>query len=74
MDDCDVEQSRRDHLIDAITDCDAVLTMRIGYHAQQKLLERGIVSVEYCSTIEQGLRFAQQQLISGTAHKREAEG
>ena len=62
MDDCEEEQSRREALIDTIADCDAVLTMRIGYHAQQKLLERGIVSVEYCDTVEQGLLFAQQQL------------
>jgi nitrogen fixation protein NifB len=63
MDACDEEQSRRDALIDVIADCDAVLTMRIGYHAEQKLLERGIVSVEYCDTVEQGLLFAQQQLM-----------
>lgn len=63
MDDCDEDQARRDALIDVIADCDAVLTMRIGYHAQQKLLERGIASVEYCYTVEQGLLFAQQQLM-----------
>jgi nitrogen fixation protein NifB len=63
MDECEEEQSRRKVLIDTIADCDAVLTMRIGYHAQQKLLEHGIVSVEYCDTVEQGLLFAQQQLM-----------
>jgi len=63
MDECEEEQSRRKALIDTIADCDAVLTMRIGYHAQQKLLEHGIVSVEYCDTVEQGLLFAQQQLM-----------
>ncbi|SFM06262.1 nitrogen fixation protein NifB [Pelosinus propionicus DSM 13327] len=63
MDECEEEQSRRKALIDTIADCDAVLTMRIGYHAQQRLLEHGIVSVEYCDTVEQGLLFAQQQLM-----------
>ncbi|HWQ42745.1 MAG TPA: NifB/NifX family molybdenum-iron cluster-binding protein, partial [Desulfosporosinus sp.] len=62
MDNCDEEQSRRDALIEMIVDCDAVLTMRIGFQAQKKLLERGIVSVEYCDSVEQGLRFVQQKL------------
>lgn len=62
MDECDEEQSRRTVLIDMVADCDAVLTMRMGYHAKKKLLERGIVSVEYCDTLEQGLKFVQQQL------------
>ncbi|WP_312038922.1 NifB/NifX family molybdenum-iron cluster-binding protein [Desulfosporosinus shakirovi] len=62
MAECDEEQSRRDALVDVIADCEAVLTLRIGYHAQQKLLERGITSVEHCDTVEQGLRFVQQQL------------
>jgi len=60
---CDEEESRRDKLIDVIADCDALLTMRIGYHAEKKLLERDIVSVEYCYTVEQGLKFVQQQLM-----------
>ncbi len=60
---CDEEDSRRDKLIDVIADCDALLTMRIGYHAEKKLLERDIVSVEYCYTVEQGLKFVQQQLM-----------
>ncbi len=63
MADCEEEQTRRTALINVIADCDAVLTMRIGYQAQQKLRERGIVSVEYCDTVEQGLLFAQQQLL-----------
>ena len=59
---CDQEQSRRTAVVDVIADCQAVLTLRIGYHARQKLLERGIISVEHWDTVEQGLRFVQQQL------------
>lgn len=63
MDVCDEDESYRDKLIDVITDCDAVLTMRIGHHAKEKLLNRGVISVESCDTVEKGLLFAQQQLM-----------
>ena len=61
--DCDTEQARRAAIIDAIADCTAVLTMRIGYQAQNQLKERGIRSVEYCYTVEEGLLFALKQLL-----------
>ena len=61
--DCDSEQTRREAIIDVIADCSAVLTMRIGYQAQNQLKERGIRSVEYCYTVEDGLQFALKQLI-----------
>ncbi len=61
--DCDSEKIRRSVIIDVIADCSAVLTMRIGYQAQNQLKERGIRSVEYCYTVEQGLQFALKQLI-----------
>jgi nitrogen fixation protein NifB len=48
--------------VEAIADCDAVLTMRIGYHGQKRLLEHGVMSVEYCYTIEEGLGYALEQL------------
>jgi nitrogen fixation protein NifB len=59
---CDSEEGRKSAAIQAISDCDAVLTMRIGYHGQQRLLEHGIVSVEYCYTVEEGLSYAVEQL------------
>jgi nitrogen fixation protein NifB len=61
--DCDTEQARRTAIIDVIADCAAVLTMRIGYQAQNQLKERGIRSVEYCYTVEDGLLFALKQLL-----------
>jgi nitrogen fixation protein NifB len=65
--DCDTEQARRAAIIAVIADCAAVLTMRIGYQAQNQLKKRGICSVEYCYTVEQGLQFALKQLILGEA-------
>ncbi len=60
--DSDSKEERKSAAIQAIKDCDAVLTMRIGYHGQQRLLEHGIVSVEYCYTVEEGLAYAAEQL------------
>lgn len=45
--------------IKSISDCDAVLTMKIGSGAQKKLEEYGIDCVEYCYTIECGLKYLQ---------------
>ncbi|HWR44807.1 nitrogenase cofactor biosynthesis protein NifB [Sporomusa sp.] len=59
---CDTEDGRKDALLMALADCDAVLTMRIGYQAQKRLLKRGIMSVEYCYTVESGLGYATEQL------------
>ena len=62
MEECDEEMARRKMIIQAIADCDAVLTMRIGYNAQAILKEHGIDSIEYCYTVESGLKFAVEQL------------
>lgn len=60
--DCDTEAKRREAILAALSDCDAVLTMRIGYQVQKRLLKRGIMSVEYCYTVESGLYYAVEQL------------
>jgi len=62
INECDSEEGQKDAAIKAISDCDAVLTMRIGYHAQKKLEAKGIMSVEYCYTIEEGLDYSMEQL------------
>jgi len=62
VEECDSEENRRDRIVDALRDCDAVLTMRIGYHAKDRLAKRGILSVESCDTIENGLIYAVQEL------------
>lgn len=45
--------------LEIISDCDAVLTMKIGLGAQKKLEECGIYCIEYCYTIERGLKYLQ---------------
>lgn len=57
-------EEKRDAIIDALTDCQVVMTMRIGYHAKEKLEKRGLVSVEFCDTVEDGLRYTVEQLKS----------
>ncbi len=64
MAECDSEAAKRDQVIETLADCDAVLTMRIGYHAKEKLKQRGIQSVEFCDTVENGLQYAVNYLLS----------
>ena len=60
--DCDKDEERKSAAMQAVADCDAVLTMRIGYHGQKRLSEQGVMSVEYCYTVEEGLGYALEQL------------
>ncbi|MHB8171118.1 MAG: nitrogenase cofactor biosynthesis protein NifB [Thermincolia bacterium] len=55
VEECDTRENQKDNIIDALRDCDAVLTMRIGYHAKERLIQKGILSVESCDTIENAL-------------------
>jgi len=59
---CDSEEGQKEAAMKALSDCDAVLTMRIGYNGQKKLASQGIMSVEYCYTIEEGLGYAVDEL------------
>lgn len=63
MEQCDEEESRRDQIINTLKDCDAVLSMRIGYHAKKRLAESGIRSFETCDTIESGLNETLRKII-----------
>ncbi|WP_425057837.1 FeMo cofactor biosynthesis protein NifB [Sporomusa carbonis] len=64
MAECDAEDTdtKRDKIIEALKDCNAVLTMRIGYHAKEQLRKQGIYIVEYCDSVETGLRYAASQI------------
>lgn len=59
---CDETESKKGVLIEGIADCDAVVTMRIGYEAQKRLLGHGIQVVESCASVEEGLQQAFHQL------------
>jgi len=67
MEECGDEGEKRDNTISAIHDCQAVLTMRIGQHAKTKLAEQGVHSIEYCDTVENGLRHAVAVLVEEKA-------
>jgi len=62
INECGSAENQKDAAMKAISDCDAVLTMRIGYNGQKRLADQGIMSVEYCYTIEEGLDYAIEQL------------
>ncbi|CUH97061.1 hypothetical protein P22_3187 [Propionispora sp. 2/2-37] len=71
MADCEDEERRRDHIIDSLQDCDAVLTMRIGQHAKDKLCCRGVTAVEYCDSVANGLQYAVEALTRQEAIEHE---
>ncbi|MEG6587041.1 nitrogenase cofactor biosynthesis protein NifB [Dendrosporobacter sp. 1207_IL3150] len=73
MENCDGRESIRSHTVDMISDCDAVLTMRIGFQAQKRLLKHGIYSIEFCDSVENGLDYTYEQLeVEKTRKKKEA--
>ncbi|MBP2653960.1 MAG: nitrogenase cofactor biosynthesis protein NifB [Firmicutes bacterium] len=59
---CESTEDTKNAVVQALGDCDAVLTMRIGHHAQERLRQRGIKSVESCYTVEHGLKLAVKEL------------
>lgn len=59
--DCDQEK-QKEAALEALQDCDAVLIMRIGFHAQKRLLRKNVMSIEYCYTVNSGLSYAVNQL------------
>jgi nitrogen fixation protein NifB len=67
MEGCGEAEEKRDDTISAIRDCQAVLTMRIGQHARDKLAEQGIRSIEYCDTVENGLQHTLTVLLEEAA-------
>jgi nitrogen fixation protein NifB len=54
--DCDEQEEIKDAVIKTIADCDAVLTMRIGYNARKRLVDSGICCIESCNSVEEGLK------------------
>jgi len=62
MRECDTEEERREGIVDSLKDCAAVLTMRIGHSAKERLRKSGIRSVEFCDSVENGLRYTAKEL------------
>ncbi len=67
MEECDSDESGRDRIVESLKDCDAVITMRIGYHARKRLQSGGIESIETCDTVENGLHHAVRVLSDKSA-------
>lgn len=62
MQECDSEEDRREGIVDSLKDCAAVLTMRIGHSAKERLRKKGIRSIEFCDSVENGLRYTAKEL------------
>lgn len=60
--DCVTEENRRDRVLEALRDCQAVLSLRIGNQAKERLQQKGVLSVEFCDSVENGLRYAAEKL------------
>ncbi|MCE5286792.1 MAG: hypothetical protein LLG02_13240 [Pelosinus sp.] len=45
-----------------LADCDVLLTRGIGRVLQKKMLSKGVLVLEYCYTVDSGLRYAVGQL------------
>jgi nitrogen fixation protein NifB len=59
---CGDDEERKDAIAATISDCNAVLTMRIGYHARERLQRYGVKSIESCYTVVDGLKLAVEEL------------
>lgn len=65
VEECEPEESVKEKTINALKDCDAVVSLRIGYAAKQNLAKNNIVGVEFYDTVENGLQYAVQTLQAG---------
>ena len=59
---CDAEEEMKLDMVKKLSDCDAVVTMRLGAQARARLLAQGIEAVESCESIEEALARAVTQL------------
>lgn len=59
---CDDEESRIEKTVKALSDCDAVLALRIGYSPLKRLEEAGIRVFQTCGTVEEGIKLAVNEL------------
>jgi nitrogen fixation protein NifB len=67
MHECDGGDAVKSAAVKAVSDCDAVLTMRIGYDAQKRLSGQGLFVVESCESVEEGLADVYRRLAAKRA-------
>ena len=60
---CESGEELKHETVKKLADCDAVVTMRIGSHARARLQTQGIMAVESCTSISEGLETAVRDLI-----------
>ena len=60
---CESDEDYKQETVNKLADCTAVVTMRIGNQAKERLLTQGILAVEACNEIAAGLAMAVKQLI-----------
>lgn len=56
------EEEERQSTVNALQDCDVVLSLRIGYQARERLLKNGVLSFEMYDTVENGLKNAVKKI------------
>ena len=59
---CDAQSASRNENLRIISDCDAVVSLRAGQGAKENLQRAGIVSIETCNSVEDGLHYATGKL------------
>ncbi len=59
---CDAQSVSRSENLRVIGDCDAVVSLRAGQGAKENLQKAGIVSIETCNSVEEGVRYAASRL------------
>ena len=59
---CEAEEEMKLNLVKKLSDCDAVVTMRLGAQARARLLAQGIEAVESCESIDEALARTVEQL------------
>jgi len=68
---CDDGEDAKEAVAGALSDCDAVLTMRIGHPAKERLRRHGVSTIESCYTVEHGLKQAAEELRNNNSHRKE---
>lgn len=56
------DEAQKEDIVQALSDCDFLLTLRIGYQAKKRLEHQGIRSMEYCYDVESGLNYVLDQI------------
>jgi len=57
-DECESEESKIKRIISAISDCDAVIVLRIGHHPSKLLESKGIHVIQTCGGIREAVVYA----------------